>query len=297
MIELKCPLDGGEILQTSRAISCELCKTAYPLVNNGSNEVPDFRCLDKSTNVTLSFKIPQTPLRTGDVDQFGIATTADFQSLSREKIRKLYGTKLQKEFPYYIDILLKKLGANAVILDLGCGNGGNRKYLESIGFHNIVSVDYMSKGADYLVDVHRLPFASESFDIILTTATLEHFYNPYIAFNEMSRVLNKNGTLIASGSFWESWHGNSCFHFTPGGIELLCEFSGLKLFDMWSGWGFIPSVFSHALGLARFKRISYQLQRFFDFAISRLASPEKSKIHKFRTSGSFGLFAQKIENR
>ena len=295
MIELKCPLDGGKILQTSEGVSCELCNSPFPMFNNGKREVPDLRCLEKSTDITLSFTIPQTPLQTGNVGQFGIATTADFQCISREKIRKLYGTKLQKEPLYYIDILRKQVGTNSVILDLGCGNGGNKRYLESIGFHNVVSVDYMASGAEYLVDVHRLPFASESFDMILTTATLEHFYNPYIAFMEMSRVLKRKGMLIASGSFWESWHGNSCFHFTPGGISLLCQFADLELSDMWSGWGCIPSVSSHALRLSRFKRATYQLQRIFDFALDRLAGNDASKIHKFKTSGSFGLFAQKRE--
>jgi len=112
----------------------------------------------------------------------------------------------------------------------------------------------------------------------------------------MSRVLNSKGILIASGSFWESWHGNSCFHFTPGGIELLCQFSDLKLLDMWSGWGFIPSVSSHAFGLGKFKRVTYQLQRLFDFTLTLLAGHITSKKHKFKTSVSFGLFAQKVKN-
>ena len=296
MIDLQCPLDGGKIIENSAVATCVLCKTKFPMVNNGSEEILDFRCLDKSTNVTLTFRLPQTPLRTGDVSHFGIATDADFKCISRERIRKLYGTKLQKENLYYIDMLAKQVGTLAVILDLGCGSGGNKRYLESIGFTNVLSVDYMAKGAEYLVDVHRLPFASESFDMILTTATLEHFYNPYIAFKEMSRILRKKGMLIASGSFWESWHGNSCFHFTPGGIALLCEYADLRLSDMWSGWGFIPSVLSHAFGLQGFKRATYQLQKIFDFSFSRLASSETSKSHKFKTSGSFGLFAQKAGN-
>ncbi len=293
MIELKCPLDDGKIIKTEGKLSCDLCNTLFPMIDIDNLQTPDFRCLNKSKDVTLTFTVPQNPLSTGSVDQFGKATTADFQCISREQIRKLYSTKLQKEILYYIDILLNQVGTNAIILDLGCGNGGNKKYLESIGFHNIISVDYMSSGAEYLVDVHRLPFATESFDMILTTATLEHFYNPYIAFKEMSRVLKAKGMLIASCSFWENWHGNSCFHFTPGGISLLCHFASLELSDMWSGWGFIPSVSSHALGLGKFKKITYQFQRVFDFIVTLLKGHDAAKRHKFKTSGSFGLFAQK----
>ena len=296
MVELICPLDYGKISETMGNVTCKRCNTTFPMVDIGEQRIPDFRCLEKSKEVKLTFTIPQNPLQIEKLDQFGIATDADFQCISREKIRKLYGTKLQKEILYYIDNLQKKVGTNAVILDLGCGNGGNKKYLESIGFYNIVSVDYKSTGAEYLVDVHRLPFASQSFDMILTTATLEHFYNPYIAFKEMSRVLKARGMLIATGSFWESWHGNSCFHFTPGGIKLLCQFAGFELLDIWSGWGFIPSVTSHALGLRKLKKVTYIFQRIFDFIVTLITDPDTAKKHKYKTSGSFGLFAKKIEN-
>ncbi len=190
MIELICPLDGGKIIEAGGILSCKHCSTSFPMVEISNQRIPDFRCLNKSTDVTLTFSIPQNPLQTGQVDHLGIATEIDFQCLSRVEIRKIYRTHLEKESLYYLEVLLNQVGTDAVILDLGCGKGGNKKYLESIGFHNIVSVDY--SGADYmvdvqyLVDVHRMPFVSESFDMIISTATLELFYNPFIAFKEMS---------------------------------------------------------------------------------------------------------------
>jgi ubiquinone/menaquinone biosynthesis C-methylase UbiE len=294
IMNLICPLDGESIVHQQGNYICESCKTQFPIVDVENREIPDFRCLDRITQTTLTFTIPQNPLPTIVVDHFGKATSADFQCLSREAIRKKYGTKLDKEILYYINIAMEQFGKSAYILDLGCGTGGNKKYLNSVGFNNIISVDYRSSEAEFLVDVHRLPFGKESFDMILTTATLEHFYNPYVAFKEMNRVLKTDGILIASGSFWEKWHGNSCFHFTPGGIDLLCHFSAFELKDMWSGWGFIPSIASHALGLSRFKKYTYFLQKIFDAILSRIASPETAKKHKFSTSGSFGLFARKI---
>lgn len=293
MVELKCPLDSGKVITDNGQLSCERCAYRFPLAEVNSKKIPDLRCQEEKRDVSLTFSIPQNPLQTGEVGQFGKATAADFTCESREQIRKRYGTKLQKENLYYIDLLMNQVGRDAVILDLGCGNGGNKRYLQDKGFHNILSVDYLSDGAEYLVDVHRMPFVDESFDMIITTATLEHFYNPYIAFQEMARVLKKKGMLIASGSFWESWHGNSCFHSTPGGLQLLCQFSGLELVDMWSGWGFIPSVSSHALRLGRFKGLTYKLQKLFDFAVSSLVDRDFSKRHTFATSGSLGLFAQK----
>lgn len=294
MIELKCPLDGGALLNVNGDYCCDLCDTKFKKVDVGGHEIYDFRCIGTVKETSLTFTVPVHPIRTGNVEKFGKATDARYQCLSRQKIRKLYDTKLQKEILYYINILLNETGPNAKILDLGCGNGGNKKYLESIGFRNIVSVDYMSTGAEYLVDVHRLPFADEIYDIVLTTSTLEHFYNPYIAFKEMSRILNPNGFLIASGSFWESWHGNSCFHFTPGGVGLLCDFANLDLLDMWPGWGFIPSVFTHALGLRKFKHVTYQFQKFFNGILTLFRGKAVAKRHMFNTAGSLGFYARKL---
>ncbi len=293
MVNLKCPFDNGQIIDVKGEATCNLCKTPFPMASNGEKLVLDFRGINKSTDVVLTFSIPQHPLKTGTVDQFGFATAVDFDCLSREEIRKRYGTKLQKEVLYYIDKLLKEVGPKAAILDLGCGKGGNKKYLESLGFSNIVSVDYLSKGAELLVDAHRLPFFYASFDMILTTATLEHFYNPFIAFKEMNRVLKPKGMLIASGSFLESWHANSCFHFTPGGIDQLCTFGGFELSDLWPGWGFIPSIASHGLRLGRFKWLTYKIQKVFDWVLTSLRNPEVAKKHTFKMSGSFGLYAVK----
>ncbi len=292
MNKLVCPLDGGRLTGAVEMV-CPTCQTTFPLVQIGGKSLVDFRCVDKTTTVALHVTIPQTPLPSCTVEPFGKATEVEFKCPSREELRQQFGTKLQKEILYYIDGFLKEKGPDAAILDLGCGNGGNKRYLASLGFTDVLAVDYKSSGAEYLVDAHRLPFAPDTFDMIITTATIDAFYNPFAAFHEMSRVLKKNGVLIASGSFWEGWHGISCFHCTPGGLKLLCESARLELVDVWSGWGFIPAVSSYALGMHNFRKITYPLQRAFDAVMRRLVGREAAKKHRFMTSGSFGLYARK----
>ena len=293
MVNYICPIDKLD-LQVKEFGFVSSSGIEYKTVNIDGTEVFDFRCLDLTSSVSLEFQLPVDII--SEIDgwkNFGKATEANFKSLSREQFRKRFGTKLQKEVAYYLDFLFIKKGKTARILDLGCGDGATRNFLNSIGFEDVTCVDWYHKNADALVDVHRLPYKSGTFDLILTTACLEHFYNPFVAFSEMSRVLTEDGMLIASGSFWESWHGDSCFHSTPAGLKILCQSADLELEDVWSGWGFLPSIASHAFGLSKFKRITYFLQRVFDLLVREIAGKDAVKKHKFRTSGSFGIFAVK----
>ncbi len=297
MLEIfRCPIDKRALIQKEDTLICSCCHLRFSQVDvEGKRNVYDFRCFNQVNKVQIEFNVPQSllDLDSETIKRFGFATKVDFKCLSREEIRKKFGTKLQKEILYYIEKTYFKVSSDARILDLGCGTGGNKNYLNSIGFKNVISVDYWSVGADYLVDVHRLPFDNSSFDLILTTATLEHFYNPFIAFAEMSRVLKSGGVLVASGSFWESWHGQSCFHFTPNGLFVLCQSANLILEDLWSGWGFIPSISSHAFGLERWKFVTYKFQDVFDFLLKLLKGNDAVLRHRLRTSGSFGIYCIK----
>ena len=293
LIELRCPLDGGKVRSGPDGHTCSSCDMRFPMVDAGGGKVPDLRCLNLPSQVTMKFEVPQVPAPFEITDQFGTATRAEFACPTREEMRRNYGTKLQKEVLYYISELMRDVGPDAHILDLGCANGGTARFLQDSGFKHVVAVDFLSSGAQLLADVHRLPFENATFDMIVTTATLEHFYNPFVAFVEMGRCLKDRGRLVASGSFWERWHGNSCFHMTPGGIDQLCLCAGLELYDMWSGWGFIPSVAGGALNLGRFRRLGYKCQSLFDALLSWKSGEEVAKLHRYRTSGSLGLYARK----
>ena len=293
---LRCSIDKAELHKKKDQYVCSKCGLLYPLLQIAPQRIiPDFRCIDKFSTLNVQFNIPHFMLNRKKIDAFGVATKAKFNHCSRNELRKKYGTKLQKEILYYIEQFRSSAGENAKILDLGCGSGGNKRFLNDIGFKNVMSVDYDSSGADVLVDAHRLPFADGAFDLILTTATVEHFYNPFVAFAEMSRILRGDGVLIASGSFWESWHGRSCFHFTPDGWSVLCTTHGFDLIDLWPGWGFIPSITSHAFGMGRLKVLTYWLQMVFDWIVKKTLGEQIMIKHKLKTAGSIGIYAKKID--
>ncbi len=94
------------------------------------------------------------------------------------------------------------------ILDIGCGNGNIIKMLETQRPGHYYGVDLSSemiKEAEKrvskkvvlkLADVVSLPFADESFDILICNASFHHYEEPEKAISEMNRVLRPGGALI-----------------------------------------------------------------------------------------------------
>lgn len=114
----------------------------------------------------------------------------------------------------FLELLSKTKG---LILD--CGSGDRR-----LNFDKLVNLDITpSKGVDVIGDSHRLPFKDNSFDLILSQATLEHCKQPFTAADELYRVCNKNGIIYAEAAFMQPFHAvpYHFFNMTILGIEEL----------------------------------------------------------------------------
>jgi len=98
---------------------------------------------------------------------------------------------------------------------------GNMPRAEYVGFDY-----YEGMNVDVVGDVHKLHSYfgdGEQFDIVFSTACLEHFAMPWIAAREMVKMLKVGGILIiethfAYGSHSRPWH---FFHFTDMGLRCL----------------------------------------------------------------------------
>ena len=111
-----------------------------------------------------------------------------------------------------ISEMFTRLGNGLPCLDVGGGDGVLGEHLWKKG-HHVTSVDLPSvagrvHNCEGLLaaagDAELLPFASESFDVVLASEIVEHLWDPQSFFNEAYRVLNTGGHLIIS---------------TPEGIE------------------------------------------------------------------------------
>ena len=86
------------------------------------------------------------------------------------------------------------------VLDVGCGRGLARTIIEADG-GRYTGVDFVLSGRGFPLvqgDGHNLPFAGESFDVVLCMDAFEHFPDPDAGAREFMRVLARGGCVFLS---------------------------------------------------------------------------------------------------
>lgn len=91
-------------------------------------------------------------------------------------------------------------------LDLGCGDGFWTEKLQAQGW-NVVAIDAAVEYNDArVVDInHGLPFADNSFDLVLSLEVIAYLHNPEFIITEIKRVLRPGGVYIITtpnNGFW-----------------------------------------------------------------------------------------------
>lgn len=129
------------------------------------------------------------------------------QNMLREQYRQAHpGWRPATEV--YADLVRNSLRPDSRILDLGCGRGGLVEQLDH-PLSQIVGVDHdlLSLGQHRLATQSPplprsaavsslLPFADDSFDLVLASWVLEHLARPEADFGQIGRVLRPGGSLI-----------------------------------------------------------------------------------------------------
>lgn len=118
------------------------------------------------------------------------------------------------------------------VLDIGCGEKPHRDWFD---VEDYIGIDINpDRNADIIADGLRLPFNDNSFDYIFSMQVLEHVPNPFIFFEEMSRVLREHGRALITTNQMFNLHMNphDYFRFTRFGLAELAQRAGLSHVDI-----------------------------------------------------------------
>ncbi len=122
--------------------------------------------------------------------------------------RKEYGPWVQRN-------VMQSLTSDQPVLDIGAGN-------MALDDPCIIRMDVMlTPFVDIVADAHALPFRDESLGYVFSYAVLEHLRQPFLAGQEMYRVLKRGGYVYADTAFLFAYHGfpHHYFNSTLHGIE------------------------------------------------------------------------------
>lgn len=96
--------------------------------------------------------------------------------------------------------------ARACALDTGTSAGTNLRMLKELGFRNVTGLDISEDAIAFCEakglgpveqgDICAMPFADDSFDLVLATDVVEHVEDDAGALREIVRVLRPGGTLL-----------------------------------------------------------------------------------------------------
>ena len=140
----------------------------------------------------------------------------------------------------------KHLPSARRIVDIGCGRGGfvevcRRQLGDALGFDNEPAAARIcrAQGLPFVLgDAERLPFRSDSLDVLRAKEVIEHLIDPRPMLREIRRALRPGGlflsrtpshfsTLYPVGNFWDDY--THVRPFSRLGLRRLLEDTGFEI--------------------------------------------------------------------
>lgn len=102
---------------------------------------------------------------------------------------------------------------------------------DSVVIKNTAIISMLPKGCEILappypdVDIQKMPYDDNTFEYVIADQVLEHVRKPWIAVEEVGRVLKVGGLAILTSCMTHPVHGipHDYWRFTPEGLKVLCE--------------------------------------------------------------------------
>jgi len=146
------------------------------------------------------------------------ARTPNIEGLDDPEVAKAF-ERMTNFFPFKllrrkIISQLKKFDPQGILVDLGCGSGNLIVQIaEKLPPLNLIGLDISSEILEFaqkraiakkveqkiefkVGDAEQMPFEDGSIDFLVSTLSLHHWLNPLNVFQEIFRVLKKDGTFL-----------------------------------------------------------------------------------------------------
>lgn len=99
---------------------------------------------------------------------------------------------------------------NSRIVDLGCSPGCTLVFLIGLGFTNLYGIDFdleFTGGRNFPANLYKgdltdTTFESDFFDVAISISVIEHGVDLRDLFNEVNRILKKDGLLFLTTDYW-----------------------------------------------------------------------------------------------
>jgi ubiquinone/menaquinone biosynthesis C-methylase UbiE len=125
---------------------------------------------------------------------------------------------------------IKEAIADKSILDIGCSGGLESLAIAQLGARKVVGIDIRididranalreelcpHQQVDFFVmDAHQMTFPGNTFDVVVSCGSFEHFKDPRLVLKEAKRVLKKSGRIFLSSGVWSHPYGAHMHFFT-----------------------------------------------------------------------------------
>lgn len=160
------------------------------------------------------------------------------------------------------ELFRKHIPASKTIVELGCGDGANLKFLKTL-VNRVIGTDYnmlrlarASRAGGYdalfMSDLRSLPLADKSCEVVYFDQVLEHISDPAKALASVHRILKDTGILVLGVPNEGCWYHQLKFYvkpslrkktdhvnfFTEQSLSELLEQSGFVVWEARGmGWG------------------------------------------------------------
>lgn len=211
-----------------------MCSNKYPI----SDEIPVI--IDEAQSI---FKIDDIISKK--------ATTQDSSyrnSSLKNRVRQDFLPSLTKDFNF--DKRYKTLAdkhSNGKILIIGAGDKVEW-YNNIFGEQSLIITSdvHLQFNPDIVFDCHQIPFADQSFDLIIAGQVLEHTFKPWEVAKELERVVKTNGNILIEIPFNFPYHSPpyDFFRFTFTGLRSLFTNCKLDKFEVTEGNASTVAIFN-----------------------------------------------------